>query len=186
MKKHKAARFLMTTTVLLVQVIFLLMIVREQYEANNYVMLFSVAFVTVILILGYKYLDLHHEEYVYENISVVIWVPIGAVVCYLLNTSTDLGSVISVGIVGTTASVLPAIDRKSDYLSKLPAALYCGGFIGMSSHAIVPSIGFVMVTGILAGLFFMVSKNLFVGIGGKFGSIAFGSLVIVSLINWLL
>lgn len=186
MKKHKAARFLMLSIVLLVQVVFLLMIVREQYEADNYVMLFSLAFVTITLLLGYRYLDLHHEEYVYENISVVIWVPIGAVACYLLKTSTDLGSVISVGIVGVVASLLPEIDRKSDYLSKLPAAIYCGGFIGMSSQAVVPSIGFVTLAGILAGLFFMLSKNLFLGLGGKLGSIAFCGLVIVSLINWLL
>lgn len=185
MKKHKAARFLMISTVLFVQVIFLLMIIKEQYEANNIVTIISLVFVTSTLIFGYKYLDLHHEEYVYENMSVVIWVPIGAVVCYLLNTSTDLGSVLSVGITGAVASFAPSIDKKSAYLSKLPAAIYCGAFIGMSSVKIAPSISFVIAAGILAGLFFMLAKNLFVGIGGKFGSIAFGSMVIISLIYWL-
>ena len=186
MKKHKAARFLMISTVLFVQLIFLLMIIKEQYESNNFATILSIIAVTFVLISGYKYLDLHHEEYVYENISVVVWVPIGAVICYLLNTSTDLGSVLSVGITGAVASLLPSIDKKSDYFNKLPAAIYCGAFIGMSSVKIAPSIGFVIAAGILAGLFFMLAKNLFVGIGGKFGSIAFGSMVIISLINWLL
>lgn len=176
----------MISTVLFVQVIFLLMIIKEQYEANNIATILSIILVTLTLLFGYKYLDLHHEEYIYENISVVIWVPIGAVICYLLNTSTDLGSVLSVGITGAFASFLPAVDKESEYFSKLPAAIYCGAFIGMSSVKIAPSIGFVIAAGILAGLFFMLSKNLFVGIGGKFGSIAFGSMVIISLINWFL
>lgn len=186
MKKHKAARFLMISTVLFVQVIFLLMIIKEQYESDNFVTIVSILLVTLILIFGYQYLDLHHEEYVYENISVVIWVPIGAVSCYLLNTTTDLGSVLSVGITGAVASFLPSIDKRSDYFNKLPAAIYCGAFIGMSSVKIAPSIGFVIAAGILAGLFFMLAKNLFVGIGGKFGSIAFCSMVVISLINWFL
>lgn len=162
------------------------MIIIEQYESNNFATILSIIIVTLVLISGYKYLDLHHEEYVYENISVVVWVPIGAVTCYLLNTSTDLGSVLSVGITGAVASFLPSFDKKSDYFSKLPAAIYCGAFIGMSSVKIAPSIGFVIAAAILAGLSFMLAKNLFVGIGGKFGSIAFGSMVIISLINWLL
>jgi hypothetical protein len=33
------------------------------------------------------------------------------------------------------------------------------------------------------GIFFMLSKNLFVGIGGKLGTIAFGGVVIITLIN---
>ncbi len=162
------------------------MIIKEQYESNNFATILSIIAVTLVLISVYKYLDLHQEEYVYENISIVVWVPIGAVICDLLNTTTDLGSVLSVGITGAVASLLPSIDKKSDYFNKLPAAIYCGAFIGMSSVKIAPSIGFVIAAGILAGLFFMLAKNLFVGIGGKFGSIAFGSMVIISLINWLL
>ena len=160
MKKHKVARFLMISIVLFVQVIFLLMIVKDEYNSDNYGVLFVIFFVMIILVLGYRYLDLHHEEYVYENISVVIWVPIGAVVCYLLNTSTNLGNVLSVGIVGTFAYFLPVIDKKSEYLSKLPSVIYCGAFIGMSSLAVAPSITFVALAGVLAGVFFMLSKNL--------------------------
>ncbi|MDQ0477250.1 hypothetical protein [Chryseobacterium sp. MDT2-18] len=186
MKKHKAARFLMTSTVLFVQVVFLLMIIKEQYETNHFATIISVLFITLMLISGYKYLDLHHEEYVYENISVAIWVPVGASACYLLNTSTDLGSVLSVGITGAFASFFPSIDKKSEYFNNVPAAIYCGAFIGMSALKIAPSIGFVIAAGILAGLFLMLAKNLFVGIGGKLGSIAFGSMVIVTLIHWLL
>jgi hypothetical protein len=55
----------------------------------------------------------------------------------------------------------------------------------MSSVEIIPSIVLVTAAGVFAGLFFMLSKNLFVGIGGKLGTIAFGGVVIITLINGL-
>jgi hypothetical protein len=45
------------------------------------------------------------------------------------------------------------------------------------SSVIIPSIVLVIAAGILAGLFFYVIKNLFVGMGGKLGTIAFGGVV---------
>jgi hypothetical protein len=53
------------------------------------------------------------------------WVPVGAVMCYLLNLYFDFGSVISAGIIGTLASFLPSINKESYYLKQLPAAIYC-------------------------------------------------------------
>jgi hypothetical protein len=43
----------------------------------------------------------------------------------------------------------------------------------MSSVEIIPSIVLVIAAGVLRACF-MLSKNLFVGIGGKLGTIAFG------------
>ena len=76
------------------------------------------------------------------------------------------------------------IKKQSFYLKKLPPALYCGAFIGMSSSAVTPSIYFVIAAGMVAGLFYMFSKNLFLGVGGKLGTIAFVGVVTVSLIYW--
>jgi hypothetical protein len=53
----------------------------------------------------------------------------------------------------------------------------------MSSVAIIPSIVLVIAAGILRR--FYVIKNLFVGMGGKLGSIAFVGVVIITLINEL-
>ncbi|WFO16126.1 hypothetical protein M601_021115 [Cellulophaga baltica 4] len=55
----------------------------------------------------------------------------------------------------------------------------------MSSSEITPSIYFVIAAGMVAGLFYMFSKNLFLGVGGKLGTIAFAGVVTVSLIYWL-
>ncbi|GHC48795.1 hypothetical protein [Ulvibacter litoralis] len=185
MSKHKVIRFFIVLTVLLLQIVFLAVTVKEKYETDNFAAILSILLILLTIFFGYRYLDLHHHEYAYEQVSVVIWVPIGAVVCYVLNVYGNLGSVLAAGITGTVASFLPLLRKESFYLKKLPNAMYCGAFVGMSSVAITPSIGFVVAAGILAGVFYMLSKNLFLGIGGKLGTIAFVGVVLVSLINWI-
>ncbi|SDI12165.1 hypothetical protein [Winogradskyella thalassocola] len=185
MRKHKAIRFLMVATVLFTQVTFLTMIVNAHYETNAAIIIAALVIILTI-VFGYRYLDLHHEDYAYEKISVVIWVPIGAVLCYLLNIHGGLGSILAMGIVGTLASFIPSLNKKSNYLQQLPASIYCGAFVGMSSVATTPSIGFVLAAGTLAGLFFMISKNLFLGVGGKLGTMAFAGVITATLIYSLM
>ena len=181
MRKHKAIRFLMVATVLFTQVTFLTMIVNAHYETNAAIIIAALV-ILLTIVFGYRYLDLHHEDYGYEKISVVIWVPIGAVLCYLLNIHGGFGSILAMGIVGTLAAFIPSLNKKSNYLQQLPASIYCGAFVGMSSVATTPSIGFVLAAGTLAGLFFMMSKNLFLGVGGKLGTMAFAGVITATLI----
>jgi len=185
MKRHKAARILIIAIVLIIQISFLAMIVKENYEADNLAAILLVVLIVLTLLFGHKFLDLHHDAYDYEKISVAIWVPIGAAMCYFINGNTDLGSVLSASIIGTVASFLPNINKRSDYLKKLPAAIYCGVFVGMSSFEIAPSGVYVIAAGIVSGAVFIMSKNLFVGFGGKLGTIAFVGVVMVTLINWI-
>ncbi|GEO19664.1 hypothetical protein CQA01_01980 [Cyclobacterium qasimii] len=160
--------------------------VLEKYESETFVAVALLLLISITMLLGYRYFDLHHEAYAYENIFVVLWVPVGAVICYLLNVSVGLGSVLSAGITGTLASFLPLINKKSEYINKIPAAIYCGAFIGMSSLKITPSIGFVVAAGMVGSGIMLLSKNLFLGIGGKLGTVAFVGVVIVSLIYWFI
>ena len=184
MGKHKIIRFLMIATVLFIQITFLTMIVKENYETNT-VIIIAALLIIASIVFGYKYLDLHHEDYAYEKISIVIWVPIGAIVCYLLNVNGHLGIILAMGIVGTIASFLPSLNKKSNYLKEIPASIYCGAFVGMSSVETSPSIGFVISAGTLAGLFYMISKNLFLGVGGKLGTMAFAGVITATLIYWI-
>ncbi|MDO6438936.1 hypothetical protein Q4534_16055 [Cyclobacterium sp. 1_MG-2023] len=186
MKKHKAIRFIMVSTFLFLQISFLAFMVKEKYESETFFAVALLLIISITMLLGYRYLDLHHEEYAYENISVVLWVPVGAVICYLLNITAGLGSVLSAGITGTLASFLPLFNKKSEYLSKVPTAIYCGAFIGMSSLKITPSIGYVMAAGMIGSGTMLLSKNLFLGIGGKLGTVAFVGVVIVYLIYWVI
>ncbi|MEP5253607.1 MAG: hypothetical protein ABJQ39_00980 [Winogradskyella arenosi] len=185
MRRHKAIRYLMVISVLLVLVMFLTLVVKEHYDVMTTVVI-SAVIILPTLFFGYKYLDLHHEDYGYEKLSVVLWVPIGAVLCYLLNIVAGFGSILAVGIVGTIASFLPHLNQKSHYLKQLPASIYCGAFVGMSSVETTPNIWFVLAAGTLAGFFFMISKNLFLGVGGKLGTMAFGGVIAASFIYWLI
>jgi hypothetical protein len=182
---HQSIRILVIIVFLGMQSLFLTMIIRERYALSITV----TAVATLGLLSGLFWLihslKVHHEKYAYEKISIAVWVPIGAIVCYWGSVMAGLGSVIAAGLTGTIASFLPYLNKESDYLKKLPAAIYCGAFVGMSSTTIAPSISFIAAAGILAGGFYMFSKNLFIGVGGKLGTIAFASVVIIYFIHWL-
>lgn len=111
MKKHKAIRLIMVSTFLFLQISFLAFMVKEKYESETFFAVALLLIISITMLLGYRYLDLHHEEYAYENISVVLWVPVGAVICYLLNITAGLGSVLSAGITGTLASFCLCLIR---------------------------------------------------------------------------
>jgi hypothetical protein len=66
MKKHKALRIFMILTVLFMQIAFLAMIVKEQYELNKFAFIVLILIITLTLLFGYKYLDLYHDEYNYD------------------------------------------------------------------------------------------------------------------------
>jgi hypothetical protein len=55
-------------TVLFMQITFLTMIVKE-HKLDNFAAIFLILLLSLTLLFGYKYLDLHHEEYVYENLQ---------------------------------------------------------------------------------------------------------------------
>ncbi|WP_272022594.1 hypothetical protein [Olleya namhaensis] len=185
MKKHKNIRSFTIITLLIIQIVFLFMIAKEKYEAANFTILFYIIVITVAVFFAYRYLDLHHDTYDYEKIGVAIWVPIGAVFCYGLNIHLGFSSVLSAGITGTLASFVPVLNKQSMYIKKIPGAIYCGAFVGMSSAEITPTITFVIVAGLITGGLFMLSKNLFLGIGGKLGALAFAGVSMVSLLYYL-
>lgn len=185
MKKHKVIRFFTIASILLIQTIFLIKLVQDKYTANNHSAALTILLIAISMALGYRYVSLHPKQYAYEKLSVAIWVPIGALACYSLNLHTNLGSVICAGIIGTIASFIPSMNKDVAYLQKIPAAIYCGVFVGMSSTLVLPSTYFVLASGTLAGIFYMLSKKLFFGFGGKLGTIAFCGVLVVALINYL-
>jgi hypothetical protein len=179
---HKPNRFIMLAVFFLLQSAFIILIAKEYFDLSSTVAFISIIFFSILLAIGYQHIDLHDEKHVYEDISVLIWVPFGAVVCYLLTIHGELSGVLSAGIVGTLASFIPSINPKSNYLQQIPAPIYCGSFIGMSSITIAPSIYFVITAGLVSGLIFMLSKSLFIGVGGKLGTVAFAGVVVASLL----
>ncbi len=182
----KIIRYLVVFLFLFSQLIFLAMIFLDHYNRHQYFKIIPIIVLLVFLVFTYKRITLHHHEHEYEEIRVVLWVPIGALICYWLNVRFSLGAVISAGITGTFFSFFPAINKKSEYLKKVPVSAYCGAFVGMSGVEVAPSAGFIFVAGIITAILLLVSKNIFLGIGGKLGMLAFTGVTLVYAIYYLI
>ncbi len=108
-----------------------------------------------------------------ENLKIFTAVFIGAVGTYALSIYAGLGPVLASGLVGVAAAI---------FLPKYAPAIFCGSFAGMSSSLLVPP--FVMLlAGGLAGILFVLSKNILNGFGGKFGTIAFSGVIAAALLT---
>jgi hypothetical protein len=180
----KLSRKVSIIFLLSIQVIFLFAIFRENLQ--SWWSIISILVICPLILVAYLRGQLHHHEHQYEHILVVCWIPIGAVSSFYLNHYLSLGPVISASAVGLTGSFLPIFKKESEYLRQLPAAVYCGAFIGMSSTAVAPNILFVLTASFFTAILIVVSKSLFSGVGGKLGTLAFAGVVITSFIYYLI
>ena len=139
----------------------------------------------VLLIFGYanaSKLEVKHSKL--ETVVQPFVVALAGLLTYYLSVDVQLGPVIASAGVGFVASYF--VLFKSPFLKSLPVPIYCGTFVGMSSNWLVADYFFVMYPGLVAGLIYVLTRDAMHGIGGKLGTIAFGGVVVVSLIFWLL
>ena len=109
---------------------------------------------------------------------------IAAVVNYV-RTHFGLGSVFAASIVGLAGALIPYLNKKSNYLSHIPPAIYCGSFVGMSGPKVAGDIYFILAASICTAVLLIISKSLLNGIGGKLGTLAFAGVAITYLILFL-
>ena len=88
--------------------------------------------------------------------------------------------VIACAAIGTAAGLLGRSDDGTPG-AYVPSA-YCGGFVGMTSSLILVSAWWIVLAGLLAGCLYSVSGEAIRGMGGKLGSIAFGSVFLTVLL----
>lgn len=128
---------------------------------------------SVLLVIGYVHVGEKpkHKRYgVLEHCEVVVGCMVGAVVTYFISVELGAGPVIGAAIVGV---VVAFAAKNSDILKDMPAPVYCGAFVGMVAPFVLPSIILVALAGIIAGFVFALSHEVYTGIGGKLGTIAF-------------
>ncbi len=97
---------------------------------------------------------------------------IGSVLTFVLNTQLHWGAVLaaaSVGVLGGYAPGWVRLPKAEDY----PAPVYCGAFVGMSSALVLSNLWLVVLASFLASVLFVITKNVYLGVGGKLGTIAF-------------
>ncbi len=98
------------------------------------------------------------------------------------NTASSLNDnykVISVATTGIIGGLL--ITEIPVYGTILGQAWYTGAFVGMTSYFVLMLKRDYLITGLISGLLLVLTKNLFVGFGGKLGLISFIAVVMVRL-----
>lgn len=95
-----------------------------------------------------------------------IAVLLGAVTAYALSIDLGLGAVAASAAVGLIAALVSP---------KYAAAVYCGSFVGMASPFVFSQYWEILLAGVLGGIVFILVLNIFLGYGGKLGTIAFVS-----------
>lgn len=113
------------------------------------------------------------------NSLIFLYMIMGAVATYIIHHKSRLSAVESSAVIGLIAGlVLPMLyEASGNYLA---VVMFCGSFIGMSSSDRLVNMSHVVVSGTLAALFFIYTQNIFIGLGGKLGAIAFVSILSIN------
>ncbi|QWC00305.1 hypothetical protein KHQ88_01695 [Mycoplasmatota bacterium] len=95
---------------------------------------------------------------------------VGVLLTYLIAHQLDLSAVIASSFIGLLGFFL---------LKKYSVAIYCGSFAGMVSSFLF---GYIEVASIalICGILFMILKPIFNGVGGKLGTTAFMSTILMA------
>ncbi|MEN7548088.1 hypothetical protein AAG747_09210 [Rapidithrix thailandica] len=179
-------RIIRGTSFLVIVILHMVFIASILFEKiNTTPILVIMCMISVFVTLAYVKVPLRHDTHFMDDFSVVLLVALGAAISYYFNIQLGLGPVLSVGLIGTVASFVPKINKKSERLQLVPGSIYCGSFIGMTKPSIATDWHFVLLAGTLAGILLVFSKGVFHGMGGKLGTIAFGGVALASLFLFL-
>ncbi len=108
----------------------------------------------------------------------VFYSVVAAVVTYILNIRLKHGPVFSSGIVGLLGGlIMPALFPEIG--NTLAVMVICASYAGMSSRDRIPNEIYIAIVGLLTAFFFIWSIPYFGGTGGKLGTIAFISCIII-------
>ncbi len=123
-----------------------------------------------------------------KSYLLIFFVTLGALLTFLINLKFKTGPVIAAAFLGTLASFIPTLFRykKNKIIDEIPAAVYCGTFVGMTSENIGATYWFISLAGIVAGILYVLATNTFVGVGGKLGTVAFGGVVFLFLLSFII
>jgi hypothetical protein len=103
---------------------------------------------------------------------------VAAVAAYAVSVHLDRGPVVGSALVGLVAGLLaPAVVPGGETLA---AAAFCASFVGMSRPDRLGGTPAVGAAGLVSGALFVGAAPRFVGFGGKLGTVAFVSCLVVA------
>lgn len=97
-----------------------------------------------------------------------------ALFAFVISHDLGLGPVTASALVGIIGAIA---------LPKYAVAIFCGSFVGMISHQLALGYIDVILSGAIAGIVYVLSKEVFSGFGGKLGTIAFSGCVLMALVK---
>lgn len=121
-----------------------------------------------------------------KDLLEVLFCSIGALATFFLQREYDISAVVAAAVIGLVASLLPYIKRDSNFLEKIPAAVYCGTFVGMTFPGIIGSYLSISLAAIIAGFILIYTRKNLIGYGGKLGTVAFGGVTFAAVIIFLI
>ncbi|HOE71167.1 MAG TPA: hypothetical protein PLE10_10065 [Brevefilum sp.] len=98
---------------------------------------------------------------------------VGSILSFYLNNNLGLGLVVGSALVGLLAAAVAP---------KYAVPAYCGSFAGMSSAALFPEYHGIILASAIAGLIFVICRDVFGGFGGKLGAMSFISVIAAGLL----
>lgn len=92
-----------------------------------------------------------------------LYVLMGGILAFFLTHDLGLGAVVAASLVGILAYLV---------VPKYSVPAYCGAFVGMTSNLLLFNYQEVALAGFIAGIVYVLTRDVFNGIGGKLGTIA--------------
>lgn len=142
---------------------------------NNALLHSRIFLLTIILFLGvglinhfYEINKLNKESekekviFTKDDLKILVGSTLAAAITWYINHEMGYGAVVANGFVGIVAATL--------FSPGLAGVLYTTSFVGMSAQTIVPTITIAGVTGLVAGIIIIFSKDIYAGFGGKGGT----------------
>lgn len=111
------------------------------------------------------------------NLTEFLALVFGSLITFYLNNYLGWGAVLSSVSVGLVGGLIPYLNPNSTTLKAIALAIYCGTFVGMASTSLFSEFHYLFIASAISGLFYIYTKGLFIGFGGKLGSVAFSGVL---------
>ena len=102
----------------------------------------------------------------------VLWSTLSTILVLILLHSGIQSVVLAAGLIGILGGCLELLFPHGFFRGMSPA-FYCGAFVGMTSESVLIDPAFIVLAGGVAGGFWSLLRNNWIGIGGKMGTMSF-------------
>lgn len=146
----------------------------------------TLLFIVIIALLTFSYSHLIKDKFNLKgNLFEFLVLVLGSLLTFYLNNYLGWGAVLASASVGLAGGLLPFIKPKVESLKSAALAIYCGSFVGMASTSLFDEIHYIFIASAISGVFYIYTRGLLIGFGGKLGSVAFSGILATVLLFFL-